>query len=145
MIGAFEQFLINEKGYTLYETNTDFYFHKPTHPYYSTMGNIGFTFVDEREVDFHNGRHKIGYQFKYPIICFGLAQKLIPTIIHPRPLIRLRRNLKIDSKTFSILETEMNDDSMNYILSNVPFEEIYKAMFDNSIVFEFDLTRCQPH
>ena len=71
-------------------------------------------------------------------IIFGLHEsKKPPTLIYPRPRIEIKR-IK-DGKV--ITEGEYLDDSMNIVLNCVPYEEIFKAMYDNTIVLKVDLTQ----
>lgn len=37
-------------------------------------------------------------------------------------------------------ENQQMDDSMNIVLKEISFDRIFEAMFDKSIVFEFDYT-----
>lgn len=70
-------------------------------------------------------------------ICFGLHElEKPPTLISPRPLIRVKR-LKDGNM---VIENERDDDSMNVVLKDIPHEEILKAMFDKNITIEIDLT-----
>ena len=75
------------------------------------------------------------------IIQYGLHENNKPsTLISPRPRIKVKRFRTYFEKEHKVIETEKNDDSMNIVISKINFEEIYKAMFDKSILFEFDLT-----
>ena len=70
-------------------------------------------------------------------ICFGLHEVgKPPTLISPRPRIEVKR-IK-DGK--EVIENEQWDDSMNVVLKDIPHEEIFKAMYDKSIVIKIDLT-----
>jgi len=70
-------------------------------------------------------------------ICFGLHEVgKPPTLISPRPRIKLKR-IKYGKV---VIENELYDDSMNVVLKDIPHEEIFKAMYDKSIVIEIDLT-----
>lgn len=70
-------------------------------------------------------------------IIFGLNEfKKPPTLIYPRPRIEVKR-IK-DGKI--IVEGEYLDDSMNIVLSCIPYEEVFKAMYDDTIVLKVDLT-----
>lgn len=64
-------------------------------------------------------------------IIWGLHEfKKPPTLIYPRPRIIL-----INKNGFTL--NEINDDAMNICLKKESNEDIYKAMFDNSIVFKY--------
>ena len=70
-------------------------------------------------------------------ICFGLHESgKPPTLISPRPRIEVNR-IKDGEK---IVENEQYDDSMNVVLKDISHEEIFKAMYDRSIVIKIDLT-----
>ena len=73
-------------------------------------------------------------------IIFGLHEsKKPPTLIYPRPRIEIKR-IK-DGKV--VTEGEYLDDSMNIVLNCIPHEEIFKAMYDNTIVLKVDLTQSK--
>lgn len=79
-------------------------------------------------------------------VTWGLNEhKKPPTLLHPRPKIILKR--KYEGKNDIIFENEIEilselyDDAMNFCLQKESHEEIFKAMFDKSIVFEYDLTK----
>ena len=75
-------------------------------------------------------------------IVFGLREKdKPPTLISPRPKIRVKRFRTINEKQIEVIENQDFDDSMNIVLSKIDFEDIFKAMYDNSICFDFDLTQ----
>ena len=70
------------------------------------------------------------------IICFGLHEKgKPPTLIYPRPKIKVIRD--------SGVSNECRDDSMNIVLQKENSEDVFKAIFDKSIVFEYDLRECK--
>jgi len=70
-------------------------------------------------------------------ICFGLHEVgKPPTLIYPRPRIEVKR-IKEGNE---IVKNEQYDDSMNVVLKDIPHEEIFKAMYDKSIVIKIDLT-----
>ena len=67
-------------------------------------------------------------------IVFGLHEaNKPPTLIYPRP--------KINIKTNSGFITEESDDAMNIVLNKETPEDILMAIFDDNIVFEYDLTK----
>ena len=71
-------------------------------------------------------------------IIFGLHEfKKPPTLVFPRPKIEITR---LDEKGKKIIKTDIYDDSMNIVLSNIDFEEIFKAMYDKNICIKIDLT-----
>ena len=73
-------------------------------------------------------------------ICFGLHEMgKPPTLINPRPKIRIQKTITEDSVKRDIVITEKNDDAMNIVLSKIEYEDIFKAMFDKSICLELDL------
>lgn len=91
------------------------------------VGGLSICFVKDN--DFNNG------------IVWGLREYgKPPTIIYPRPRILVIKNSKSNegSKAF---RSESYDDSMNLCLSKENHNDILKAMFDDSILFEYDLTK----
>ena len=70
-------------------------------------------------------------------ICFGIHEDNKPaTLISPRPRINIKKI--IEGKEEDI--DELMDDSMNIVLKEISHEEIFKAMYDKTHLFEFDLT-----
>jgi hypothetical protein len=70
-------------------------------------------------------------------ICFGLHEAgKPPTLINPRPRIEIKRIKKGEY----VVENEQLDDSMNVVLKYISHEEIFKAMYNKSIVIKIDLT-----
>jgi len=75
------------------------------------------------------------------VICFGLNEaNKPPTLINPRPKIRVKRERDFNGKKTILMEDERFDDSMNLALSKEEPEQIFKALFDSSIFFNYDLT-----
>lgn len=71
-------------------------------------------------------------------IVFGLNEAYKPpTLCCPRPMIIVKRKDKEGNVYF---ENQQMDDSMNIVLKEISFDQIFEAMFDKSIVFEFDYT-----
>ena len=122
---SFKQFLI-DKGFKPYSKQ----FIKGEHKYmppvdYSSMTSGG---CDKRYI---KGDVEI---------IFGLNEiHHPPTLIYPRPNINVKR---LHNENI-VLEHEQFDRNMDVVLQNVDYEEIFKAMFDKSIVFEFDLTNTE--
>ena len=74
-------------------------------------------------------------------ICFGLNEKGKPsTLISPRPTITIQREREINGEKVTVFEDETLDDSMNVLLTKVDNEDIYNALYDDSIKFFIDLT-----
>lgn len=72
-------------------------------------------------------------------IVFGLHEHgKPPTLITPRPNIKVKRKEIVDGVEQVVTYTELFDDSMNVALSKQTPEEIYNAMYNESIVFEYD-------
>lgn len=75
------------------------------------------------------------------IVCFGFNEKgKPPTLINPRPKISVKREREINGEKQMVIEDQQSDDSMNLVLSKENPEEIFKALFDDSIVFNYNLT-----
>lgn len=74
-------------------------------------------------------------------IIWGLGEmKKPPTLLYPRPSIKVKRYRKYGEDEYVMNEDQTRDDSMNLVLQKETPETIYKAMYDKSIVFEYDLT-----
>ena len=147
----FEQMLLN-KGYIKYILNcktyifffffwhnistlvnlTHSYFHRDDKIILQKISNSIPIFVED------NTLSTITLEDRKGEIIFGLNEsKKPPTLIYPRPRIEIKR-IK-EGKI--ITEGEYLDDSMNIVLNCVPHEEIFKAMYDNTIVLKVDLTQ----
>ena len=106
----------------------------------STMVNLDHRYFHNTDVNLldkiNKGKSVMDEDFTWEDrkgeICFGLHEAGKPsTLISPRPRIRVLKN--------NIILTEQNDDAMNIVLKEIEYEEIFKAMYDKSICFEFDL------
>ncbi len=74
------------------------------------------------------------------IFTIGLHEhKKPPTLISPRPKILIQKTIIVDSVKKDIVINEIEDDAMNVVLKEVECEDIFKAIHDQSICFEFDL------
>ena len=74
------------------------------------------------------------------IFTIGLHEfKKPPTLISPRPKILIQKTIVVDSVEKDIVINEIEDDAMNVVLKEVECEDIFKAIHDESICFEFDL------
>jgi hypothetical protein len=79
----------------------------------------------------HRYYHKSDVNKEQPIV-FGLNESnKPPTLIYPRPRLRVNRN--------GLIQDERHDDNMNVALSVIPHEEILKAMYDKRIIFNIEL------
>jgi hypothetical protein len=120
---AFENLLL-EKGYKKYSFNCKTMKHVPVEKHnISSLVNLDHRYVLNE--DFDN------------VICFGLHEaNKPPTLISPRPRIRVKRT-KNDQV---VIEDERLDDSMNVVLGKEDPEMVFNALFDDSIQFEYDLS-----
>lgn len=140
---GFENFLIG-KGYIKHILNCKtMKFELAKGHTISTMVNLDHRYIHETDKNLldkiASGKSVMDKDFTWDDrkgeICFGLNEAYKPpTLCSPRPRIIVKR--KKDDKTY--YEDERLDDSMNIVLKNKSFEEIFNAMFDTSIVFEFD-------
>lgn len=144
---SFEKYLI-EKGYIMYSFDvSEMQYVIPKRHNISTMGDLGYIYIHKSDLvlldKINNGTKVVGensitFKDRKNEIVFGLHEKDRPTtLISPRPNIKVKR-LK---EGIEVIETEVLDDSMNVVLSNVSYDEILKAMYDKSICFEFDFTK----
>jgi hypothetical protein len=144
----FEGFLI-DKGYSMYVLNCkEMKYQKANSHIISTMVNLDHRYIHNTDVNLldkiNKGKSVMDEDFTWDDrkgeICFGLhEQDKPPTLISPRPRIRIQKTVTIDSVKKDIVITEQNDDAMNIVLKEIEYEEIFRAMYDNSICFEFDL------
>ncbi len=140
---AFETFLIS-KGYIKHILNCKtMKFELAKGHTISTMVNLDHRYIHESDKNLldkiASGKSVMDKEFTWDDrrgeICFGLNEAYKPpTLCSPRPRILVKRQK--DDKIY--YENEQWDDSMNIVLNEVKFEEIFKAMFDKSVVFEFD-------
>lgn len=141
----FEQMLL-DKGYIKHVLNCNTQRFKPVNGHaLSTMENLDHRYFHKTDTEvlkkIADGKSVMDDDFTWNDrkgeICFGLHEcGKPPTLISPRPRIevkRVRENLEV-------IEDERYDDSMNVVLANVPHDEIFKAMYDKSIVIRIDLT-----
>ena len=137
----FELFLI-DKGYLMFafDAKKGIYYKPKTH-IISTMVNIRHIYIHNSDLNLLNkieNNEEINHEDCDKQISFGLHEaNKPPTLIYPRPRISVKRIDK-DNNVFS--SNENFDDNMNLVLSKINFEEIFNAMYDNSICFELDLT-----
>jgi hypothetical protein len=146
---AFESMLI-DKGYKKYVLNCKTMKYQPADKHViSTMINIDHRYIHETD-DVILGKIEQGksvmdddftWEDRKGVICFGLHESnKPPTLISPRPRIRVTRERYVNGEKEILIEDESFDDSMNLVLSEESPELILKALFDNSILFEYDLT-----
>jgi hypothetical protein len=143
----FEEFLI-DKGHIMYAFDfKEEKFYKPKGHIISTMVNLYHFYIHNSNIDLikkiENGENVKNFtENDYEkIIQYGLHEYNKPsTLISPRPRIQVKRFRTYFEEQHKVIETEKNDDSINIVISKINFEEIYKAMYDKSIVFKFDLT-----
>jgi len=140
----FEEFLI-DKGYLMFafDAKKGMYY-KPKNHIISTMVNLGHIYIHNSDTNLLNkieNNQEITHEDRVNQIIFGLNEAYKPaTLIYPRPNIRVKRKKIIDNEECVVIENENFDDSMNIVLSKIDKEEIFKAMYDKSMCFEFDLT-----
>lgn len=147
MMTSFENFLI-DKGYICFAFNCkEMKYYKPKSFVISTMQNLGHFYIHKTDEvllqKIEQGKSVMDEDLPWSIrkgqIDFGLGEQgKPPTLIEPRPKIKVQKSIFIDGLKSEITLTEWNDDAMNIVLSKIDFEQIFKAMYDNSICFEFD-------
>lgn len=146
---AFENMLI-DKGYKKYVFNCKTMKYELTDKHIiSTMANLDHRYIHETDKvilkKIEQGESVMDDDFTWEdrkgVICFGLHEKgKPPTLISPRPKISVIREREYGGKKQIVIENENFDDSMNLALSKEKPEQIFKALFDDSIFFEYDLT-----
>lgn len=146
----FENTLI-EKGYIkcILDCKTMKYFLAKNHQISSTT-NLDFRYIPKTDNVFldkiKKGKKVTDEDFTWNDrkneICFGLHEaNKPPTLIYPRPKIRVKRNITIDGVKHVVVENETFDNSMNLVLSKENPEKILKFMFDENLCFSYDLTK----
>lgn len=151
---GFEEFLIN-KGYIMFAFNAkEMKYYKPKTHTISTMANLGHIYIHKSDANLLNkieqGKSVMEDDFNWEDrkneIVFGLHEGgKPPTLISPRPRIKIKRTITKNSIRKEVVITEQSDDAMNIVLSKVDPIIIYKAMYDNSICFDFDLTTTEKN
>lgn len=121
---SFESMLL-DKGYTKHIFNCKTMEHEPTEKHeISSMVNLDHRYI-------------LGDRY----IVFGLHERhRPPTLISPRPRITIQREREINGEKVTVFEDETLDDSMNVLLTKIDNEDIYDALYDDSIKFFIDLT-----
>ena len=149
----FEQMLLN-KGYKKYILNCKTMKYEPAVGHnISTLVNLDYRYFHEDDKIIlqkilnsipvfveNDNLSTITLEDRKGEIIFGLNEfKKPPTLIYPRPRIEIKRikNKKI------VIEREYLDDSMNIVLNCISHEEIFKAMYDNTMVLKIDLTQSK--
>lgn len=146
---AFENMLI-DKGYIKHILNCKTMKYEIANKHViSTMVNLDHRYIHEtNEVllkKIEQGKSVMDDDFTWNdrkgVICFGLHEaNKPPTLIHPRPKISVKRERDFNGEKQTVIENENFDDSMNLALSKEEPEQIFKALFDSSIFFNYDLT-----
>ncbi len=148
---AFEQFLI-KKGYIKYIFDcSNGRLNIAKGHTISTMVNLDHRYIHESNKTFIDKINKGFSVFKdeftkeelWSTIIFGLNERhRPPTLISPRPTIKLKKIVK-DSEggEYMTFETQDRDDAMNIILDKIDFETIFKAMYDYSIVINVEVNK----
>lgn len=112
---SFERHLL-ENGYKAYSRDFKNGGMKEANKYYSSIDKIDNRYVKDED-------------YKNEII-YGLNERgNPPTLIYPRP------RIKINGEEYNMIIGQ--DDSMNMCLSRESNEDIYKALFDRTVVFEY--------
>lgn len=146
----FEGFLI-DKGYGMYAFDCkEMKYYKPKTYILSSMVNLVHSYIHNSDFNLldkiNKGKSVMDKDFTWEDrkgeICFGLREAgKPPTLICPRPKIRIQKTIIKGSFKRDIIITEEWDDAMNIVLKEIEYEDIFKAMFDKSICFEFDLRK----
>lgn len=95
--------------------------HKQKSVDFSTMGDIR-KYYEKGDIKIIIGLHEAGKP---------------PTLIHPRPKIRVRKTNENSEYRYTMFNQGF-DDAMNICLRNETPEKIFKALFDNTIKFEYE-------
>jgi len=146
---AFENMLI-DKGYIKHILNCKTMKYEIANKHViSTMVNLDHRYIHKTDEvllkKIEQGKSVMDDDFTWDdrkgVICFGLHEaNKPPTLINPRPKISVKRERDFNGKKQIVTENENFDDSMNLALSKEKPEQIFKALFDSSIFFNYDLT-----
>ena len=147
----FENMLIN-KGYIKHILNCKTMKYEIADKHIiSTMVNLDHRYIHKNDTvilkKIKQGKSVMDDDFTWEdrkgVICFGLHEvNKPPTLISPRPKISVKRERDFNDEKMIVIEDERFDDSMNLALSKEKPEQIFKALFDPSIFFNYDLTQA---
>ena len=74
------------------------------------------------------------------IFSIGLHEHMKPpTLISPRPRIKVHKTIVVDSVKYNTTISENEDDAMNIVIKEIECEDIFNAIHDKTICLEFDL------
>ena len=154
-MSKFEEHLI-KKGYLMFTFDCKtLKFIKAKGYILSSMVNLDHRYIHKDDTNLLSkiekgmacGENGITFEDRKNVIVFGLHEKDKPPIlIRPRPKIRVKRLKKIkftDSDLYyerPIIENEDFDDNMNLVFQKESIETIFDSLFDDTVVFEYDLT-----
>lgn len=145
-MSRFEQYLLNLGYIRFYMTYEDMIYKKCDNYNLDINGNITYSYFHHTEEDIlqaiEKGLSTFSNQFpKYyfsKCIIYGYSyENKPPTLIYPRPRVIV---CKYDTNGSIINDKFVSDDAVNLVLASVPPKEIFKALYDKSIVFNFDQT-----
>jgi hypothetical protein len=145
---GFENYLINN-GYIRFALDVKtMKYYKPSEYIVSTMSNLFHSYIHKDDLNLLSKieaglsvRNGITPEDRKMEITYGLNEVgKHPTLINPRPRIKVRRFRTYDNVERIVIENEIHDDSMNIVLQQVDYKEIYNAMYNRIICFEYDLT-----
>lgn len=146
MITGFESFLI-DRGYRRFALDCESGKYVDPRPI-STMVNLNNRYFHESDSialdGIKEGRsvfEDFGPELRRSEVVFGLNESGKPTTLtHPRPII-IRQFIFVGELCDAIFT---DDDDMNFVLSKIPHEEIFEAMYDRRIKFIIDRTKDHP-
>lgn len=113
---------------------SSFYFPRTDNYDFSSMMVGGLHHYYVKDLDFENA------------IIFGLSEYgKPPTLVHPRPNIKVKRKVDIFGLKDQIREENQSyDDSMNICLSKECHYDILEKIKDKDFVYRYDLTKKTP-
>lgn len=145
-MSEFEIYLLS-LGYEIFYFDYDSGLYKRPERYELDVDNIfSYSYFHYSEEDIiqaiDNGIHSYHQDFPKSYfskcIIYGYNDGTnIPTLIYPRPTINV---FCFDTTGKKIVETAILDRSMNLVLNTKSPKEIYKSIYDKSVVFNFDKT-----
>lgn len=118
----------------------------------SSMGNLDHRYIHKSDTvildkiakNIPVGDNGITREDRREVIVFGMNEYKKPaTLISPRPIIRVKNKVDYYGVEKVVIERESRDYAMILALDNEDHELIFKAMYDNSIKFYYEINGCE--
>ena len=142
----FEKFLLNIGYIRFYMSYDDMVYKRCNNYKLDINGNITYSYFHYTEEAILEAIDKglSTFSNQFPIYYFGMGiifgytdEDKPPTLVYPRPRVIVRR---YEPNGSIINDKFVSDDTMRLVLASVESKEIFKALYDKSIVFNYDQT-----